>query len=135
MPNFCEFSQKSEFDKLICTVGNKNQPCMFQRYCSRASEWQNSNGYLNCDRRKTVSRKPNRSFDFIEEKNETIDTEASTNSTTEVVEDYMIKEEKESKIGTVIFADQYSIIVEDENGCGIKKTGFFNVKIGDKIKI
>lgn len=68
MAQKCEYAKINNFGKLICTVG-ENQLCSFQRYCSRASEWQNSKAFSTCERRFNVGNKK-KSIDLIDTKEE-----------------------------------------------------------------
>ena len=68
MAQKCEYAKINNFGKLICTVG-ENQLCSFQRYCSRASEWQNSKAFSTCERRFNVGNKK-KSVDIIDTKEE-----------------------------------------------------------------
>ena len=68
MAQKCEYAKINNFGKLICTVG-ENQLCSFQRYCSRASEWQNSKAFSTCERRFNVGNKK-KSVDLIDTKEE-----------------------------------------------------------------
>lgn len=56
MAQKCEYAKVNNFGKLNCTVG-ENQLCSFQRYCSQASEWQNSKAFSTCERRGNVGNK------------------------------------------------------------------------------
>lgn len=58
MAQKCDYAVTNEFGRLICTV-DESQLCAFQRYCSKASEWQNSKAYSTCERRRNVSKNRN----------------------------------------------------------------------------
>ena len=63
MTRRCEYSSINEFGRLICTVDESkdSQLCIFQRYCTKACEWQNSTAFSTCERRRNMSKKQNNS--------------------------------------------------------------------------
>lgn len=53
----CPYAHRNKFGRLECTIadnkgtGGKNPLCPYQRYCSKAMEWQLNNQSGTCGRR------------------------------------------------------------------------------------
>lgn len=108
MAQKCEYAKINNFGKLICTVG-ENQLCSFQRYCSRASEWQNSKAFSTCERRFNVGNKK-KSVDLIDTKEEI--KEKAIEEHFENVEKKEIKEEVIESINESLIEE---IVIPNEN--------------------
>ena len=157
MAQKCEYAKINNFGKLICTVG-ENQLCSFQRYCSRASEWQNSKAFSTCERRFNVGNNK-KSIDLIDkaiEENFTIEKnlEEIKEEVIEPVNEPIVFESIEEKIepvseapkanrkakepkkvGKVIGLGKISAIVVDENGNSMRLYNKPNAKIGDIVEL
>lgn len=108
MAQKCEYAKINNFGKLICTVG-ENQLCSFQRYCSRASEWQNSKAFSTCERRFNVGNKK-KFVDLIDTKEEI--KEKAIEEYFENVEKEEIKEEVIESINKSLIEE---IVIPNEN--------------------
>lgn len=91
MAQRCEYAENNTYGKIICTVG-ENRLCIFQRYCSKASEWQNSKAFSTCERRRDMAKNKNRAIKIENEQVENvrakayIETEQVNNNIEEKVE-------------------------------------------------
>ena len=58
MTQKCEYAGRNEFGRIICTVDDSkdSQLCIFQRYCTKACEWQNSKAFSTCERRREMAK-------------------------------------------------------------------------------
>lgn len=59
MKLLCEYAQGNGNGQITCMVGDKPQPCKFQRYCTQKCEWQNTGAFSTCERRKKMARTKN----------------------------------------------------------------------------
>ena len=131
MAQKCEYAETNNFGRLICTVDDSkdSQLCIFQRYCTKACEWQNSKAFSTCERRRDMAKNKNRAIkieneqvenvraiDYIEVKqeNNNIDVEEKIG----LVKEPEIIVKKKKRIGKVISVSKLSIVVKDENGKG-----------------
>ena len=145
MAQKCEYAETNNFGRLVCTV-DENRLCIFQRYCSKASEWQNSKVFSTCERRIGMAKNKNKSskieneqvenvraIDYIEVKqeNNNIDVEEKIGLVKEP-EINIVKKKK--RIGKVISVSKLSIVVKDENGKGHTLYNYPNAKYGDIIE-
>ena len=71
MAQRCEYAENNTYGKIICTVG-ENRLCIFQRYCSKASEWQNSKAFSTCERRRDMAKNKNRAIKIENEQVENV---------------------------------------------------------------
>ena len=160
MAQKCEYASINEFGRLICTVDDSkdSQLCIFQRYCTKACEWQNSRAFSTCERRKDMAKNKNRAIKIENEQVENvrakayIETEldifkkedsveenmakentAKEENVNEKIENTIVKEEKK-KTGTVISVSKFSITVKDENGNGYRLFNRPEAKYGDVIE-
>ena len=160
MAQKCEYAKTNDFGKIICTVG-ENRLCIFQRYCSKASEWQNSKAFSTCERRRDMAKNKNRAIKIENEQVENvrakayIETEQVNDDTEEkvelvenilAIEKPLVIEEKEiiekpvvikkekKRTGTVICVSKLSVVVKDENGKGYTIYDRPDVKCGDIIE-
>ena len=160
MAQKCEYAKTNDFGKIICTVG-ENRLCIFQRYCSKASEWQNSKAFSTCERRRDMAKNKNRAIKIENEQVENvrakayIETEQVNNNIEEkvelventlAIEKPLIIEEKEiiekpvvikkekKRTGTVICVSKLSVVVKDENGKGYTIYDRPDAKCGDIIE-
>ena len=148
MAQRCEYAENNTYGKIICTVG-ENRLCIFQRYCSKASEWQNSKAFSTCERRRDMAKNKNRAIKIENEQVENvrakayIETEQVNDDIEEKVElvenilaiekPVVIKKEKK-RTGTVICVSKLSVVVKDENGKGYTIYDRPDVKCGDIIE-
>ena len=74
MAQKCEYASINEFGRLICTVDESkdSQLCIFQRYCTKACEWQNSKAFSTCERRKDMAKNKNRAIKIENEQVENV---------------------------------------------------------------
>ena len=105
MTQKCEYAGRNEFGRLICTVDDSkdSQLCIFQRYCTKACEWQNSKAFSTCERRKNMSKKSNKIEneqiknsaieDFIENKVDFLNSEPSFSENIDIVLLYMLHQD------------------------------------------
>ena len=149
MAQKCEYASINEFGRLICTVDESkdSQLCIFQRYCTKACEWQNSKAFSTCERRKDMAKNKNRAIKIENEQVENVREKAYIETKlddfkeednveevkVENIEDTTEKKEKK-KTGTVILVSKLSIIVEDENGNGYTLFNHPEAKYGDVIE-
>ena len=149
MAQKCEYASINEFGRLICTVDDSkdSQLCIFQRYCTKACEWQNSKAFSTCERRKDMAKNKNRAIKIENEQVENVREKAyietklddfkEDNNVEEVkvenIEDTTEKKEKK-RTGTVILVSKLSVIVEDENGNGYTLFNHPEAKYGDVIE-
>ena len=160
MAQRCEYAENNTYGKIICTVG-ENRLCIFQRYCSKASEWQNSKAFSTCERRRDMAKNKNRAIKIENEQVENvrakayIETEQVNDDTEEkvelvenilAIEKPLVIEEKEiiekpvvikkekKRTGTVVCVSKLSAVVKDENGNGYTIYDRPDVKCGDIIE-
>ena len=149
MAQKCEYASINEFGRLICTVDESkdSQLCIFQRYCTKACEWQNSKAFSTCERRKDMAKNKNRAIKIENEQVENvrekayIETKLDDFKEEDNVEEVKVEnienttEKKEKKrTGTVILVSKLSVIVEDENGNGYTLFNHPEAKYGDIIE-
>ena len=151
MTQKCEYAGRNEFGRIICTVDDSkdSQLCIFQRYCSKASEWQNSKAFSTCERRRDMAKNKNRAIKIENEQVENVGAKAYIKTElgnieqedNEVKEEITIKKhekivtKKEKKrTGTVILVSELSVVVEDENGNGYTLFNHPEAKYGDIIE-
>ena len=149
MAQKCEYASINNFGRLICTVDDSkdSQLCIFQRYCTKACEWQNSKAFSTCERRKDMAKNKNRAIKIENEQVENvrekayIETKLDDFKEEDNVEEVKVEnikdttEKKEKKrTGTVISVSKISIIVEDENGNGYTLFNHPEAKYGDVIE-
>ena len=160
MTQKCEYAGRNEFGRIICTVDDSkdSQLCIFQRYCTKACEWQNSRAFSTCERRKDMAKNKNKAIKIENEQVENvrakayIKTELDDFKIEDNVEEDMIREDiiiepieaekveevivkKEVKrFGKVISVSKFSIIVQDENGKGYTLYNHPDAKYGDVIE-
>ena len=149
MAQKCEYASINEFGRLICTVDDSkdSQLCIFQRYCTKACEWQNSKAFSTCERRKDMAKNKNRAIKIENEQVENVREKAYIETKlddfkeednvkevkVENMEDTTEKKEKK-RTGTVILVSKLSVIVEDENGNGYTLFNHPEAKYGDIIE-
>ena len=149
MTQKCEYAGRNEFGRIICTVDDSkdSQLCIFQRYCTKACEWQNSKAFSTCERRKDMAKNKNRAIKIENEQVENVREKAYIETKlddfkeddnveevkVENIEDTTEKKEKK-RTGTVILVSKLSIIVEDENGNGYTLFNHPEAKYGDIIE-
>ena len=149
MAQKCEYASINEFGRLICTVDESkdSQLCIFQRYCTKACEWQNSKAFSTCERRKDMAKNKNRAIKIENEQVENVREKAYIETKlddfkeednveevkVENIEDTTEKKEKK-RTGTVILVSKLSVIVEDENGNGYTLFNHPEAKYGDIIE-
>ena len=149
MTQKCEYASINDFGRLICTVDESkdSQLCIFQRYCTKACEWQNSKAFSTCARRKDMAKNKNRAIKIENEQVENVREKAYIETKlddfkeddnveevkVENIEDTTEKKEKK-RIGTVISVSKLSVIVEDENGNGYTLFNHPEAKYGDIIE-
>ena len=144
MTQKCEYAGRNEFGRIICTVDDSkdSQLCIFQRYCTKACEWQNSKAFSTCERRKDMAKNKNRAIKIENEQVENVREKAYIETKlddfkeevkVENIEDTTEKKEKK-RIGTVISVSKFSITVKDENGNGYKLFNHPEAKYGDIIE-
>ena len=144
MAQKCEYASINEFGRLICTVDDSkdSQLCIFQRYCTKACEWQNSKAFSTCERRKDMAKNKNRAIKIENEQVENVREKAYIETKlddfkeevkVENIEGTTEKKEKK-RIGTVISVSKFSITVKDENGNGYKLFNHPEAKYGDVIE-
>ena len=149
MTQKCEYAGRNEFGRIICTVDDSkdSQLCIFQRYCTKACEWQNSKAFSTCERRKDMAKNKNRAIKIENEQVENVREKAYIETKlddfkeednveevkVENIEDTTEKKEKK-RTGTVILVSKLSIIVEDENGNGYTLFNHPEAKYGDVIE-
>ena len=149
MAQKCEYASINEFGRLICTVDDSkdSQLCIFQRYCTKACEWQNSKAFSTCERRKDMAKNKNRAIKIENEQVENVREKAYIETKlddfkeednveevkVENIEDTTEKKEKK-RTGTVISVSKISIIVKDENGNGYTLFNHPEAKYGDIIE-
>ena len=149
MAQKCEYASINEFGRLICTVDESkdSQLCIFQRYCTKACEWQNSKAFSTCERRKDMDKNKDRAIKIENEQVENVREKAYIETKlddfkeddnveevkVENIEDTTEKKEKK-RTGTVILVSKLSIIVEDENGNGYTLFNHPEAKYGDIIE-
>ena len=160
MAQKCEYAKTNDFGKIICTVG-ENRLCIFQRYCSKASEWQNSKAFSTCERRRDMAKNKNRAIkieneqvenvrakayikteqvnDDIEKKVELVENTLSiekplTIEEKEIIEKPVVIKKEKKRTGTVICVSKLSVVVKDENGKGYTIYDRPDVKCGDIIE-
>lgn len=160
MAQKCEYAKTNDFGKIICTVG-ENRLCIFQRYCSKASEWQNSKAFSTCERRRDMAKNKNRAIkieneqvenvgakayieteqvnDDIEEKVELVENTLSIEKPLiieekEIIEKPVVIKKEKKRTGTVICVSKLSVVVKDENGKGYTIYDRPDVKCGDIIE-
>ena len=149
MAQKCEYASINEFGRLICTVDDSkdSQLCIFQRYCTKACEWQNSKAFSTCERRKDMAKNKNRAIKIENEQVENVREKAYIETKlddfkkednveevkVENIEDTTEKKEKK-RTGTVILVSKLSVIVEDENGNGYTLFNHPDAKYGDIIE-
>lgn len=160
MAQKCEYAKTNDFGKIICTVG-ENRLCIFQRYCSKASEWQNSKVFSTCERRRDMAKNKNRAIkieneqvenvgakayieteqvnDDIEEKVELVENTLSIEKPLiieekEIIEKPVVIKKEKKRTGTVICVSKLSVVVKDENGKGYTIYDRPDVKCGDIIE-
>ena len=154
MAQKCEYASINEFGRLICTVDDSkdSQLCIFQRYCTKACEWQNSKAFSTCERRKDMAKNKNRAIKIENEQVENvrekayIETKLDDFKEDDNVEEVKVEEVKVEKVenttekkgkkrtGTVILVSELSIVVEDENGNGYTLFNHPEAKYGDVIE-
>ena len=154
MTQKCEYAGRNEFGRIICTVDDSkdSQLCIFQRYCTKACEWQNSKAFSTCERRKDMAKNKNRAIKIENEQVENVrekayietkldDFKEEVKVEEDNVEEVKVEnikdttEKKEKKrIGTVISVSKFSITVKDENGNGYKLFNHPEAKYGDIIE-
>ena len=155
MAQKCEYASINEFGRLICTVdiSKDSQLCIFQRYCTKACEWQNSKAFSTCERRKDMAKNKNRAIKIENEQVENVRANAyKEDILADISKDNNVDENKVDKIelkkeieiipvkkekkrtGTVISVSKISIIVEDENGNGYTLFNHPDAKYGDIIE-
>lgn len=115
----CELAQGDKFNRIVCTANNSS-PCIYQRYCTMKSEWQNTNEASQCERRKNMSKRKNQLFDFTEEVNE-VNTEEieSTVAEEEILEESPAATEK--NLEDVKGSKKESIITQEKKRTGTVK--------------
>ena len=149
MAQKCEYASINNFGRIICTVDDSkdSQLCIFQRYCTKACEWQNSKAFSTCERRKDMAKNKNRAIKIENEQVENVREKAyieiklddfkEDDNVEEVkvenIEDTIEKKEKK-RTGTVILVSKLSVIVEDENGNGYTLFNHPEAKYGDIIE-
>lgn len=160
MAQRCEYAENNTYGKIICTVG-ENRLCIFQRYCSKASEWQNSKAFSTCERRRDMAKNKNRAIkieneqvenvrakayieteqvnDDIEEKVELVENTLSIEKPLiieekEIIEKPVVIKKEKKRTGTVICVSKLSVVVKDENGKGYTIYDRPDVKYGDIIE-
>ena len=160
MAQRCEYAENNTYGKIICTVG-ENRLCIFQRYCSKASEWQNSKAFSTCERRRDMAKNKNRAIkieneqvenvrakayieteqvnDDIEEKVELVENTLSIEKPLiieekEIIEKPVAIKKEKKRTGTVICVSKLSVVVKDENGKGYTIYDRPDVKCGDIIE-
>ena len=149
MAQKCEYASINEFGRLICTVDDSkdSQLCIFQRYCTKACEWQNSKAFSTCERRKDMAKNKNRAIKIENEQVENVREKAYIETKlddfkeddnveevkVENIEDTTEKKEKK-RTGTVILVSELSVVVEDENGNGYTLFNHPEAKYGDVIE-
>ena len=149
MTQKCEYAGRNEFGRIICTVDDSkdSQLCIFQRYCTKACEWQNSKAFSTCERRKDMAKNKNRAIKIENEQVENVREKAYIETKlddfkeddnveevkVENIEDTTEKKEKK-RTGTVILVSKLSVIVEDENGNGYTLFNHPEAKYGDIIE-
>ena len=160
MAQRCEYAENNTYGKIICTVG-ENRLCIFQRYCSKASEWQNSKAFSTCERRRDMAKNKNRAIkieneqvenvrakayieteqinDDTEEKVELVENTLSiekplTIEEKEIIEKPVVIKKEKKRTGTVICVSKLSVVVKDENGKGYTIYDRPDVKCGDIIE-
>ena len=160
MAQRCEYAENNTYGKIICTVG-ENRLCIFQRYCSKASEWQNSKAFSTCERRRDMAKNKNRAIkieneqvenvrakayikteqvnDDIEKKVELVENTLSiekplTIEEKEIIEKPVVIKKEKKRTGTVICVSKLSVVVKDENGKGYTIYDRPDVKCGDIIE-
>ena len=160
MAQKCEYAKTNDFGKIICTVG-ETRLCIFQRYCSKASEWQNSKAFSTCERRRDMAKNKNRAIkieneqvenvgaksyieteqvnDDIEEKVELVENTLSIEKPLiieekEIIEKPVVIKKEKKRTGTVICVSKLSVVVKDENGKGYTIYDRPDVKCGDIIE-
>ena len=149
MTQKCEYAGRNEFGRIICTVDDSkdSQLCIFQRYCTKACEWQNSKAFSTCERRRDMAKNKNRAIKIENEQVENVREKAYIETKlddfkeddnveevkVENIEDTTEKKEKK-RTGTVILVSKLSVIVEDENGNGYTLFNHPEAKYGDIIE-
>ena len=151
MAQKCEYASINNFGRLICTVDDSkdSQLCIFQRYCTKACEWQNSKAFSTCERRREMAKNKSKAIKVENEQVENVRANAYIETELDNIEqeDNEVKEEitikKHEKIvtkkekkrtGTVILVSKLSVIVEDENGNGYTLFNHPDAKYGDIIE-
>ena len=155
MPQKCEYASINECGRLICTVDDSkdSQLCIFQRYCTKACEWQNSKAFSTCERRKDMAKNKSKAIKIENEQVENVRANAyKEDILADISKDNNVDENKADKIelkkeieivpvkkekkrtGTVISVSKISIIVEDENGNGYTLFNHPEAKYGDVIE-
>ena len=159
MTQKCEYAGRNEFGRIICTVDDSkdSQLCIFQRYCTKACEWQNSKAFSTCERRREMAKNKSKAIKVENEQVENVranaykedvlaniskDNEADSNADKNKVDKIELKKEIETvpvkkekkRTGTVISVSKISIIVEDENGNGYTLFNHPEAKYGDIIE-
>ena len=155
MTQKCEYAGRNEFGRIICTVDDSkdSQLCIFQRYCTKACEWQNSKAFSTCERRREMAKNKSKAIKVENEQVENVranaykedimaDIRKDNNIDKNKVDKIELKKEigtvpvkKEKKrTGTVISVSKISIIVKDENGNGYTLFNHPDAKSGDIIE-
>lgn len=151
MAQKCEYASINNFGRLICTVDDSkdSQLCIFQRYCTKACEWQNSKAFSTCERRREMAKNKSKAIKVENEQVENVRANAYIETELDNIEqeDNEVKEEitikKHEKIvtkkekkrtGTVILVSELSVVVEDENGNGYTLFNHPEAKYGDIIE-
>ena len=154
MTQKCEYAGRNEFGRIICTVDDSkdSQLCIFQRYCTKACEWQNSKAFSTCERRREMAKNKSKAIKVENEQVENVREKAYIETKlddfkeddnveevkveevkVENIEDTTEKKEKK-RTGTVILVSKLSVIVEDENGNGYTLFNHPEAKYGDIIE-
>ena len=151
MAQKCEYASINNFGRLICTVDDSkdSQLCIFQRYCTKACEWQNSKAFSTCERRREMAKNKSKAIKVENEQVENVRANAYIETELDNIEqeDNEVKEEitikKHEKIvtkkekkrtGTVILVSELSVVVKDENGNGYTLFNHPEAKYGDIIE-
>ena len=160
MAQKCDYAVTNEFGRLICTV-DESRLCAFQRYCSKASEWQNSKAYSTCERRRNVSKNRNNNIELeseaivmamaineevnegnkveeIKEENSVIEEPKQIQKTEKKAEEKKNKKNDSRKFkkkkAEVVRVSLASMTVKDKNGNFYRIMGKPTAQVGDIIE-
>lgn len=135
MKILCEFAQgNNNASTILCMAGNKCQPCTKQRYCTQACEWQNTNAFSTCERRKINMAKmkdiQEHKFDkpILEEQNDIV--ESTEQEVKETVKDIPPKAKDTVKVNVIAVSDVGAVISYKNSNYFIKGV---KAKVGDWI--